>query len=66
MNYKRYSIGNLDLSMWIECTDCGTRDNPHYVWQIRDRSANFELPVGAVMQHEIAVHNSITSPRRKR
>ena len=62
MKYKRYSMGHFALSTWIECTDCGTRDKPHYVWQNNDRQVNFELPVGAVIQHEIAAHTSNPFP----
>jgi hypothetical protein len=65
MNYKRYSLGNFGPIMWIECTACGTRDKPFYVWQLRDRQSNFELPVGAVMQHEVTAHPS-NPTRRKR
>lgn len=65
MNCKRYSIGNFGPTMWIECTECGTRDEPFYVWQLRDRQANLDLPAGAVMQHEVTAHPSAPT-RRKR
>lgn len=59
MQYTRYSMGNFAHSYWIECTDCGTRDKPFYVWeQDSTRHVNFDIPVGAVMQHEIAQHLS--------
>jgi hypothetical protein len=58
MDYRRYSLGSYARNFWIECNECGTANEPHYVFQRSERAVNLAEALNLVMHHEIAAHIS--------